>query len=197
VPPFGQDDDPNNLPSIFEVGHLRGYAYFLNTQCLFSFFLVLFYSEISDLILIDRMPPQMGDLISGAVYDSLLRSFSGHIIKKSTIATHFVDVPSKEKRKEDSYWVGLALFIFANINSSLFLFFLSQNEDERNVVLQIAKHLQDQGMDYKIISPYDAQRNAIESKMKGSPDLNWESKCFNVDSFQGQFLNFLFYFNFF
>jgi superfamily I DNA and/or RNA helicase len=43
-------------------------------------------------------------------------------------------------------------------------------------------------MDYKIISPYDAQRNAIESKMRNSPDLNWESKCFNVDSFQGQFI---------
>lgn len=40
VPPFGQDDDPNNLPSIFEVEHLRGHAYFLNTQCLLSSFFI-------------------------------------------------------------------------------------------------------------------------------------------------------------
>lgn len=71
-----------------------------------SFFFHPNTEKISDLFLIDRMPPQMGDLISEAVYESLLRSFSGHIIKKSTIATHFVDIPSKERWKDDSYWVS-------------------------------------------------------------------------------------------
>lgn len=56
------------------------------------------------------MPPQMGGLISDAVYDGLLESYSGHIIKNHTMATHFVDVPSKEKRKDDSYWVSFFFF---------------------------------------------------------------------------------------
>lgn len=58
------------------------------------------------------MPPQMGGLISDAVYDGLLESYSGHIIKNHTMATHFVDVPSKEKRKDDSYWVSFFFFDF-------------------------------------------------------------------------------------
>ncbi|OAX33331.1 hypothetical protein K503DRAFT_700578, partial [Rhizopogon vinicolor AM-OR11-026] len=38
---------------------------------------------------------------------------------------------------------------------------------------------------YKIITPYDAQRNAIEQQLK-SEELPWEDRCFNVDSFQGK-----------
>ncbi|KAF9451887.1 hypothetical protein P691DRAFT_294664 [Macrolepiota fuliginosa MF-IS2] len=38
LPPFGQEDAPDGLPSIFEVEHLRGHAFFLNTQCLFFIF---------------------------------------------------------------------------------------------------------------------------------------------------------------
>lgn len=45
VPPFGQDDIPDNLPSIFEIQHLRGHALFLNTQCLFfSLFFFIYLS---------------------------------------------------------------------------------------------------------------------------------------------------------
>jgi len=52
--------------------------------------------------------------------------------------------------------------------------------------LQIAKYLQDNKLNYKIISPYDAQKNSIEIRMKNSPEgLRWENTCFNVDSFQG------------
>ena len=37
---------------------------------------------------------------------------------------------------------------------------------------------------FKIITPYDAQRNAIESALKAA-NLTWENTVFNVDSFQG------------
>ena len=37
---------------------------------------------------------------------------------------------------------------------------------------------------FKIITPYDAQRNAIEAALKDAK-LPWENTVFNVDSFQG------------
>ena len=37
---------------------------------------------------------------------------------------------------------------------------------------------------FKIITPYDAQRNAIENALKAM-GLAWENTVFNVDSFQG------------
>jgi superfamily I DNA and/or RNA helicase len=40
------------------------------------------------------------------------------------------------------------------------------------------------GKDFKIITPYDAQRNAIENALK-TAGLAWENTVFNVDSFQG------------
>ena len=41
-----------------------------------------------------------------------------------------------------------------------------------------------EGRDFKIITPYDAQRNAIENALK-TAGLAWENTVFNVDSFQG------------
>jgi regulator of nonsense transcripts 1 len=52
----------------------------------------------------------------------------------------------------------------------------------------LAQHLQDKNKSYRIITPYDAQRNTIESGMKQAENLNWGDKCFNVDAFQGKFL---------
>ncbi len=49
----------------------------------------------------------------------------------------------------------------------------------------MAQHLQDESKSYRIITPYDAQRNASESDMKDTEGLEWNDKCFNVDSFQG------------
>lgn len=60
-----------------------------------------------------------------------------------------------------------------------------QNFGEYDATLTIAKHLQSLGKSYKIISCYDAQRSLIEDGMK-ERGLDWEDKCFNVDSFQGQ-----------
>ena len=56
---------------------------------------------------------------------------------------------------------------------------------EKDAVLKLAQHLQDEGKEYKIISPYEAQTTFIEQEMKNTEGLDWEDKCFNVDSFQG------------
>ena len=53
------------------------------------------------------------------------------------------------------------------------------------MVVQIAEYLQDIDKSYKIITPYDAQRSAIENGMK-EKGLQSGDKCFNVDSFQGK-----------
>lgn len=50
----------------------------------------------------------------------------------------------------------------------------------------IAERLQEEDTPYRIITPYDAQRSALERALK-EKELNWHDKCFNVDSFQGSF----------
>ena len=52
------------------------------------------------------------------------------------------------------------------------------------IVCRIARLYQDRNKPYRIVTPYDAQRTAIEIGLK-SANLNWENKVFNVDSFQG------------
>jgi superfamily I DNA and/or RNA helicase len=66
-----------------------------------------------------------------------------------------------------------------------------KNLAELEAVLQIAEQLQNQGKSFRIITPYDAQRNALEEGMKKCK-LDWKDKCFNVDSFQGQIPVFLY-----
>lgn len=48
----------------------------------------------------------------------------------------------------------------------------------------IAAKLESEHKSYRIITPYDAQRNALENSLKLYA-LTWQNKCFNVDSFQG------------
>ena len=50
--------------------------------------------------------------------------------------------------------------------------------------MKLATHLQNLGCQYRIITPYEAQRSGIEEAMKAA-DLEWGDKVFNVDSFQG------------
>ncbi|KAH0585272.1 hypothetical protein H2248_008514 [Termitomyces sp. 'cryptogamus'] len=110
-----------------------------------------------------RMPPQIGNIISDLVYDGKLKSNPLHPITEKTQACRFIDIPGQEERNEDSY----------------------MNLSECDAVIKLAWHLQEQQKAYQIITPYDGQRSIIEGKMKQVPDLNWENKCFNVDSFQG------------
>ena len=49
----------------------------------------------------------------------------------------------------------------------------------------VARKLHSEGKHFKIITPYDAQRNLLERRLKDAT-LPWQDKCFNVDSFQGQ-----------
>ena len=53
-----------------------------------------------------------------------------------------------------------------------------------NAAVQIVKRYIEQERSFKVITPYDAQRNAIENALK-SAGLAWENTVFNVDSFQG------------
>jgi superfamily I DNA and/or RNA helicase len=63
-----------------------------------------------------------------------------------------------------------------------------QNFKEVQAVLKIAERYQKQNKEYRIITPYDGQRNALEKALK-STKLSWEDKCFCVDSFQGERLS--------
>lgn len=51
-------------------------------------------------------------------------------------------------------------------------------------IVQIARRYIQEGKKFKVVTPYDAQRNAIELGLKLA-NLTWENTVFNVDSFQG------------
>lgn len=61
----------------------------------------------------DRMPPQIGEIISNTVYDGKLKSNPSHPITDEIIACRFIDVPGQEKRHGDSFMV---LFIIYHIS---------------------------------------------------------------------------------
>ncbi|KAH7913562.1 P-loop containing nucleoside triphosphate hydrolase protein, partial [Hygrophoropsis aurantiaca] len=71
LPPYGQDNN-EALQSIFEVEHLRTQALLLNTQY--------------------RMPPQIGDFISQAIYEKQLGSNPEHPVTTDNMACHFINV---------------------------------------------------------------------------------------------------------
>ncbi|KAL0573213.1 hypothetical protein V5O48_008733, partial [Marasmius crinis-equi] len=48
----------------------------------------------------------------------------------------------------------------------------------------MSKSFKEANRSFRIVTPYDGQRNYIESEMKKA-DMAWEDTCFNVDSFQG------------
>ncbi|KAF5382186.1 hypothetical protein D9615_004444 [Tricholomella constricta] len=111
----------------------------------------------------NRMPPQIGSIISDLVYNGNLKSNSLHPITEKVIACRFIDVPGHEKVKGNSFL----------------------NQLECDTVIKLAQQLQEQQKAYQIITPYDGQRTTIEAEMVQTPDLDWKNKCFNVDSFQG------------
>lgn len=59
-----------------------------------------------------------------------------------------------------------------------------QNEAECKTVIDIAKILHLEGKDFRIITPYDAQRAMVEQRLKKTV-VPWQDRVFNVDSFQG------------
>ena len=50
--------------------------------------------------------------------------------------------------------------------------------------MTLARKYERNGKKFRIITPYDAQRGAIEAALKHA-ELPWEDTVFNVDSFQG------------
>lgn len=52
----------------------------------------------------------------------------------------------------------------------------------------VARGLARAGKSFRVITPYDSQRNLLEKMLKAEK-LPWENKCFNVDSFQGMRLD--------
>ncbi|KJA19523.1 hypothetical protein HYPSUDRAFT_143668 [Hypholoma sublateritium FD-334 SS-4] len=145
LPPYGQED-LQDLQSIFEVPHLKKSALFLDTQY--------------------RMPPQIGKIISKAVYGNKLNSNPLHPVTDQVTACYFIDVGMGKESQAS--------------NGSF------KNEYECQAVLQLAEKLQAKEIKFKIITPYAAQTTHIEESLK-KENLNWADKCFNVDAFQGFF----------
>ncbi|THV07311.1 hypothetical protein K435DRAFT_710061 [Dendrothele bispora CBS 962.96] len=107
-----------------------------------------------------RMPPQIGYFISKEVYDSKLNSNPSHPIQDSTIACHFVDVNEGQEIMNGTSWINIK---------------------ECEAVLTLAEYLQSKNKKFRIITPYDGQRNLIEKRLQ-EQGLDWEDKVFNVDS---------------
>ncbi|KAK0450244.1 P-loop containing nucleoside triphosphate hydrolase protein [Armillaria borealis] len=108
----------------------------------------------------DRIPKPIGDFISEHVYKNRLQTV--HEISSKTCC-RFVNVPGGREEEKSKSWI---------------------NEKEIQAVVKIANILQGRGKSFKVITPYDAQRSAIEKALKDAK-LSWKDKCYNVDSFQG------------
>lgn len=103
-----------DLQSIFEITHLRKTAVFLDTQCM-SWGLFFFQHAKR---LLDRMPPQIGSIISDAVYDNKLKSNPKHPITDDIIACRFINVSGKEKMLPTNSFMVFDLFLFFALNCS-------------------------------------------------------------------------------
>jgi len=52
------------------------------------------------------MPPQIGEFISETIYDGCLNSNPQHLISNQFVACYFMDIPSQEERKGNSFVVS-------------------------------------------------------------------------------------------
>jgi regulator of nonsense transcripts 1 len=64
----------------------------------------------------------------------------------------------------------------------------TQNLREVKVVIEVARQLTVAGKSFRIITPYDQQRSALENGLKDAK-LPWQDKCFNIDAFQGPLIS--------
>lgn len=103
VPPFGADDvEGLEIQSIFEILHLQQQWHLLNTQCMV---LLNFCFQFS--LFLDRMPPQLGNFISEAVYNNQLYSWEQHPIALDIPSIHFIHTDGKERKtQEESFEVA-------------------------------------------------------------------------------------------
>jgi len=128
------------------------------------------------------MPVPIGEFISKHVYGGRLKS--KHAIT-SISSCRFVDVfDGVEESQGHSWKVSLQSFH----SDSMCIETGPQNLREVEVVIEIAKQLTSAGKSFRIITPYDPQRSALENGLKDA-GLPWEDKCFNIDAFQGLLLS--------
>ncbi|KAJ3928828.1 MAG: P-loop containing nucleoside triphosphate hydrolase protein [Lentinula lateritia] len=155
LPPFGQEE-AQTLQSIFDIEHLKPSNYFLDTQY--------------------RMPVPLGNFISQKVYEGRLKSRHKTTSHNSV---RFVNTPRGVEKKKGSSWTVSYPILFFIMDYKVGF---SQNEAEIDCIVNLVRNYY-QKTDFCIITPYDSQRAAIESRLKDE-NLPWE-KVFNVDSFQG------------
>ncbi|KAG8883769.1 Small subunit (SSU) processome component [Tulasnella sp. 331] len=108
-----------------------------------------------------RMPVPIGQFISKHVYQDELQS--KHSIT-SLESLKFVDVAIGNEKTQKTSWV---------------------NDEEVKTIVQAVKRYYSK-LDFCVLTPYDAQRKALETALKKEslPD-----KCYNVDSFQDNRVN--------
>ncbi|KAG1817481.1 P-loop containing nucleoside triphosphate hydrolase protein [Suillus subaureus] len=107
-----------------------------------------------------RMPLVIGNFISRHVYNQKLMTV--HDIN-SKAACRFLNVQGGQEQKAGNSWI---------------------NPQEIIIIIELARIYHEQGKQFRIITPYDAQRSMIEKQLELAK-LPWEDTCFNVDSFQG------------
>ncbi|KAL5526744.1 hypothetical protein ACEPAF_8469 [Sanghuangporus sanghuang] len=108
-----------------------------------------------------RMPSAIGDFISREIYASQLISWDGHSVS-TPLCVQFLDVHGMEKPDGFSF----------------------KNLYEAETAISIATILNQKQKLFKIITPYETQRDHLELQLKSS-GLPWANICFTVDSFQG------------
>ncbi|KZT73689.1 hypothetical protein DAEQUDRAFT_743114 [Daedalea quercina L-15889] len=107
-----------------------------------------------------RMPKPVGTFISKHVYNGRLKTSHEVTSRRSCI---LVDIHHGKETKSNNSWINVA---------------------EADAIVVIARKFHAEGKTFRVITPYDAQRNLLEQRLKGAR-LPWENRCFNVDSFQG------------
>ncbi|KAI6155126.1 P-loop containing nucleoside triphosphate hydrolase protein [Pisolithus tinctorius] len=155
LPPYGQREI-STLHSIFEVNHLHKKAIFLDTQY--------------------RIPRVLGDFISQRVYNGKLKTCHANSV---SLPCRFVDVERGHEERSGKSWI-VRYFLGSNDCALI----SRQNSSEAQVVVQIAAAYQAKALDFRIITPYDAQRSLIERELQVA-NVRHEDKVFNIDSFQG------------
>ncbi|KAG1739216.1 P-loop containing nucleoside triphosphate hydrolase protein [Suillus paluster] len=101
-----------------------------------------------------RMPVVIGNFISRHVYGNQLKTSHDNFSKT---VCHFLDVKRGQEKKTGHSWI---------------------NSQEIAVVIHLARIYVEQGRRYRVLTPYDAQRTAIEKQLELAR-LPWEDKCFN------------------
>jgi regulator of nonsense transcripts 1 len=123
------------------------------------------------------MPVPLGQFISRHVYGGKLKS--QHKLH-DTSCLSFVDASKGEEVKAGFSWKvsnrRSMLMILRELTSH------AKNIQEIQIIVHLVRSYY-KHTDFCVITPYDAQRAAIEGQLK-SENLPWE-RVFNVDSFQG------------